>query len=413
MRSILLMGVIVLTRLGGTFLAFILLARLLSLSDFGTFVSGYSLAMIAAVAVDYGFAQSLLRDVGADRDGAARFISDGLRVKFILSVFAIASAPLLAAWFFPEPEAAAVFFTLVCFSLFSSYAEYFGSALRALGNYHEEAIIQLVCTLGMFAGMIAGGYADFSMTAFAAVLAASKLVQLIVLLAVLVNYVRLENVMPRWNQTLAELRRCMPYAADQGACKLLDNVDVLLVSHALGPAAAGIYQAGQKLMLGFSSTGMILSNVFLPRLSFAVNRDESRFKALAIQLAALMSISGLISWLVFAANPEPLVAFVFGQGFSALAPLMPQFGVLLMLRYIAGTFAILLTALGMQSTRLFANLIGLTLVLTTAIWLIDKFGISGMVYAQIASVIVLAVIYAAVITVSRSQPETGATSVAG
>lgn len=402
LTSILLMGVIVLTRLGGTLLAFVVLARFLSLSDFGSFVSGYSLAMIVAVAVDYGFSHSLLRDVGADRGNASNYISGGLRAKFVLSALAIATAPVLASWFYPGTNAV-VFYILICFAMFNSFAEFFGTALRALGRYHEEAITQSLCTLGMFAGMFIGGYNGLTAAGFAVVLAASKLVQLAVLFMILVNNVRVEKVLSNWGDSFAELRRCMPYAADQGTGKLLDNVDILIVSHALGPAAAGIYQAGQKLMLGLSAFAMVLSNVFLPRLASASNGDATQFRSLALKMAALMTMTGLAGSLIFVVNPRTLVDFIFGEGFSALAPLMPHFAILLVLRYLAGVFGILLTALGMQSVRLLANLVSLALVLITAFWLIQQFGIGGMIYSQIAAVIVLTVIYTVAILTARAH----------
>ena len=57
--------------------------------------------------------------------------------------------------------------------------------------------------------------------------------------------------------------------------------------------------------------------------------------------------------------PQRLADVMFGQSFQGLAALLPLFGAVLMLRYVAASAGVVITAAGFQAKRVVVQLVGL------------------------------------------------------
>lgn len=393
MKSIALMGITVFSRLGGTFFLFVFLARFLSVTDFGNFVVAYSAATILAVMVDFGFSQSLLKDIGSTPTAAGKFVREGLLIKSLLSGVAALIAGLIAMWLFEDASLRGVFFLLVAFSVTNSFSEYLGAALRSIGRYTEEAVIQFLCTGLMLILVSYAGLEGLSLFVIVVILLISKLLQFAFVWKITTRNIDMRKSDGRGEGVLATIRRGLPYAADQGVSNVLANVDVLIVSQVMGNAAAAIYQSGQKLVQGYSASALILSNVYLPRLARAAALDSGALNKMSIKVGLCMVLVGLLGGVGLSIYSSSLVALVYGEKFQALVPVLPFFGALIFLRFCSGALGLYLTAIGKQTVRVLANGACLVIVLVASTKLIEFFGVKGMVLAQLMAVLFLLIMY--------------------
>lgn len=393
MKSLSLMAIIVFSRLGGIFLLFVLLARVVSVEDFGKFVIAYSISAVLVLIVDYGFAQSLLKEIGSNQNAASERLTTGLASKVLLGIIAFAAAFCIIFFYYGNLRLGSLFLLLFSSAIFNSFAEYFGAAMRSIGKYGEEAVVQFVLTLILLGGVYYGGGNGFEVVDFAALMTIIKLIQLVIVGSIAVKSIGVDRRHFTLTSVKTDLRRGMPYAADQGVSNFLMNVDVLIVGAVLGVYATGIYQAGQKLVQGYSASALIISNVFLPRLARNATTTEGRWAHEAKRVGLLMVVTGCFGGGILIALPEDLVLLVYGAKFIELSEILPLFGVLILMRFASGAFGLLLTSIGLQTVRLIANILSLFIVVISALFLLPKFGINGMLYAQLLAVMALLFAY--------------------
>lgn len=392
MKNISLMGITVFSRLGGLFLLFVSLVRVLPLNDFGVFVVAYSYATILTLVVDFGFSQSLLKEIGSDCKRADYYIGDGLLLKVVLAISAALLALLIGEIRFDDELSKKVFGVLFLSCVINSFGEYYGTALRALGFYVEEAVVQFVYTVLMLGATVAVGFGTSSVVAVAVVLVVVRLVLLLGLQRALKRRVSYRIPSFEFSRIVSSARRGVAYAMDQGVSNFLMNIDVVLVSTVMGSSAAGIYQAGQKLVQGYSATAMIVSNVYIPKLARSAS-SPSDFRRGAIVVGKYMLMLGVIGAALLGGFPDVLVRLVYGPKFESLVALMPIFALLIFLRFIGATFGLCLTALGKQKLRFFANVACLFVVFASAVPLLMLLGLEGIVWSQVISISVLMAIY--------------------
>lgn len=387
------MGIIVFSRLGGNFLLFLILARQLSLQDFGLFVVCFSVSSIFSMLVDYGLTQSLLHDIGGDPDSGKKHVAEGVYIKVVLSAVALLLVGIVSYVIFDDSRSRALLLALFLYSVANSFAEFYGTALRSVGRYREEAVVQFLYTVSVLLGLSFVGSGHESVLIVAAGLLIVKLIHLAVIKSLVDKVVGLRDGFYSEYGIWGSLRRGLPYAADVGVSNLLLNVDVLIVSYLLGGPAVAIYQAGQKIVQGYSSTAMIFSNVYLPRLSRLKNTDVVQFKKNAIQVWFLMALTGLFGLTALCVFSKEIVHLLYGERFSDLRNLLPLFGLLIGIRLVAAGVGVNLTALGFQGVRVSANVVSLLVVALTSWPLIDKYGVDGMVYSQLMAMAILLVVY--------------------
>lgn len=393
MKKLLLMSMTIALRLGGALLLFVILARNVSVNDFGLFSMCFGVAAILGILVDFGFSQSLLRDIAREPAQAVAYISEGLSLKILIAtaVFVVVSMYFFA---FPSVHNPIVLQVLLLgYSILNSFAEFYGVSLRASGNYIEEAILQ-----ALYSGLLISMLLIFKLGVYevAIMLVALKLLHLLLMHWFVNSRVGKLYLPLSFNSWWTTASRSIPYAADAGISNISANVDVVILASTLGLSPTGIYQAGQKLTQGMSAFALVISNVYLPKLS-RLDTHGSAFRSALLQLSLLMACCGIGGSLIFAVLPSPLVDHVYGLKFAELKPLLPLFGVLLLIRYINGTAGVVLTAMGMQKTRVLSNTLSLCVLIVLSPVLISEFGLMGMIYTLLVSAIIISFAYLSVL----------------
>lgn len=380
-------------RLGGVFLLFVLLARYFGVEEFGIFSISYSLAAIFVISIDYGYSQSILYEIGKGGESIEKIVASGLKAKLflVLLITLLFLIFLVTDSLFVKNKSVLVI--LYVAAIFFSFAEFFGVTLRAEGVYKTESFIQTGVMILMIGSVVFAGYWSLPLVWFAVIICFCRMLHLI--LVVLFLTYDLRKVLRSFScvKIRHELKKSFPFATDQALTNLMSNIDVIMVSYVLGVSQVGIYQAGQKLVQGYSALALVVSNLFLPKLSRYYQVDSFKYRKI-IKLCALVLLAlGFSGGLLFWQGEEILVAFIYGDEFKHLVDMMPAFGLLVFVRFVSGVFGLTLVSKGKQSVRVICNSFGLIMTLTVSLWLISKHGAVGMVYSQIASVSFVMTLY--------------------
>lgn len=356
---------------------FSVLARQLGPTHFGTLMLWLSVATLAALATNFGFGPYVLRAIGLQRDHAQPLIEDVLSAKLMVIALAVTLSCFSLIWM--DGESRRVFGMLMGMQLADSITEYLNVGYRATNRFASETRIATISSVIQFAIVVTvSWYWPSTTTAAAALLGARA----IVLVMTWVDQRRhMPGLKPGSIQAgLAHLRASVSYASDFVLQSLLGLIDSPILNHYMGPVAVGMHQAGMRLFLGGNQMSTILGNVFIPRLAHAT-KEPAKLQREGGLLQTAYLLAGLGFGLTLAIGAAPITHLMFGQQYAPLAALLPWFGLLFFLRFVASAFGVLLTAAGAQNLRTKANLVHWVLILLLALVLIPRYQNTGWLVA--------------------------------
>jgi O-antigen/teichoic acid export membrane protein len=371
---------------------FVLLARAWPVAQFGGFVYWFTATAIIVVIVDFGFSQSILRDIGRDQNRAGDYIRAISMAKLMLAgiVLAVASTAFaLGNW---DHQSVWLFFLLLIGGIFASLAESLNATYRGIGEFGQETRIVVLSSLLLFGVVLALLMLDAEPLAVAAGMLVTRGAYLMMSSSVLAAVPSTTPFKPSLHDTFSLIARYRHFGFDAFLTNLYSNVDTILVGQILGAGAVGVYQAGMRLMQGANTFAPVLANVYLAPMARAHDHRDQLI-SLSQTLYALMLLAGALGALVFIYFPAPLIQFLYGERYSELASLMPWFGILLLVRYLAAAHGVALAALGHQATRACAIVACLGILAALAVPLLRSSGALGMALALLASTLVLHGLY--------------------
>lgn len=351
-------------------LLFLLLARLWGPAQFGLFSFVFSFSALLVLLVDFGFALYLLREVAASPADAARLIAEALRAKLVLMLMATGLLVGTGLVIGPVALPPALLAPLFLAALAMSFADFFVAPLRALGRYDLEAGLVTLANGLQFAlaGTVAWQGGSPMAVGWAMLLA--RLAYLALALGATRRVVpQLRLGAPVAAGPWATLRRAWPYGVDGMLVTAWNQLDVVVVRVLFGLQAVGLYSAGQKIVLGIGALAPVVGNVMIPRMSRLAATGAPAFWSTAAKTAATMACIGAAFGLPLMFFAQPLADLMFGQSYEGLAGLLPLFGGVLLLRYVAASAGVVITAAGFQARRVVVQLAGLAVVAGLLAWL--------------------------------------------
>jgi O-antigen/teichoic acid export membrane protein len=388
LRNTLFMGLTTLFRLGTGFFSFVLIARFLGASAFGTLMYWMTISALVALVVGFGTGAYMLKEIGANPAQRLAIVG-GVGASKIVLAGIVAIASLLATPWIKHPE---LYWLLLATAMGDIVVEYIFCAFRGAGDFLTEVWFSTAtsCThLGLIALAV---HMDASLTTIAITFMVSR--ALSACAAAVLHRLKLGKfgVLQHWDSWRNILIKNRAYAADAFLTNVYTQLDTLLINHLSGPAALGVYQAGLRLMQGLNKLAQVLSNVYLPKISHEIRNQEDHSHTAGLLYYQLVGF-GLISALLLGFGSAPITDLVYGPAYGDLQPLLPWFGALLLMRLFAGNFGILLTAAGHQSTRAFSNIVCIVIMVVVGYLLIPSYGALGMVWSALLATTVLAAIY--------------------
>lgn len=369
---------------------FILLARMWEPIQFGHFVYLYSLTTLLVLIVDYGYPQRVLRDV--PRQGFRNRINlvNGFSFK-VLAALAVLMLAIGQNSFGEDPAIVIVTLALIA----GSFADYFGSHLRALGQHRADSVNLLLSNLLLLVPLTA---LTFSVSTLLSVLGVSLILLLAKVFYLGLSYVGAVKAigMRVWRPRLRikalkqEILNGFSYALDVYVVRSYGVLDTILLKMFAGDLAVGLYQSGQRMLQGFLPFAQVANNVFVPMLSACQGRI---FRFHATQLILICLLAGAGCAVFFWYFGEFVVKYVFGERYSGIYPYLWLFGILGFLRFAAASLAIILISMGRQAFRVRSNLISILMMIGCAVILIPTYGLSGVVFSLIISSVSVLLFY--------------------
>lgn len=388
LKNTLLMAGTTVVRLAAGFLVFVVVARHLGASGFGHFIYWTTVATLLALVVNFGTGPYMLRELGARPEQRRHIVGSVGAAKLVLAALVLGACVLAAPWL----GDGALLLLLLAMALGDVASEYAFCAFRGAGDYLTEVWMSTVSALLHLLLVGAAVAAGAGVWQIGAVFAVSRCASALAALALYRRRFGALGIADGWGHWRPALRANRSYAADAFLTNLYTQADSLILNHLAGPAALGVYQAGMRLLQGLNNVAPVLSNVYLPKLAGELHARQSHRRTATLLYVQLVGFGAVVAALFALAGPW-IAQLIYGSQFAALGQLLPWIGGLLMLRLFASNYGILLTAAGQQSTRVWAIIACLLVLLASGALLVPRAGALGMVWSVTLATVALAGVY--------------------
>lgn len=377
-------------RIASQLLVFVFLARILGAEKFGLFSFWFSVAALVTIPINYGFGIQLLREAAKVPEELIVLLSKMFSAKIALSLVVIISS-IFCTPFITELK---LFWLLLFMSIAESYIDFLNFSLRCQGHYSHESKLAFITSVLQLPLLVVTAFISKDVTIVAIAYLVSRIFVLFLTIKIVRQYFpfNISGIALLPNSVMNTLRSGFPYAADMGVTTLNGLIDIIFLKQMSNAHTVGIYQAGLRLMMGGTTPATIVSNVYLPRVSAMDCHSTNYDQAIRKLNLMMVSVGGTIS-IIFAIFSNSITSVLFGHGYSDLVKLLPWFALVLVLRYVAASFGINLTASGHQSVRVVANLLYLIVFSITALFLIPKYKATGLLISNVCSILVLTATY--------------------
>jgi len=379
--------------INGVFLLLIL-ARVWGPEPFGIFMYPFTLAAIIVILVDYGFNLQLVRDVGRNVQDAHRLTCQAVSIKtFLTAIVAIVGLPLVMV--LKSLENYRLLLVLLVFSnILNSYGLLFNLSFRGMGLFDTEVKTVFWSTIVTFiivGGLVLSGQSP-EVIAMGFVLSKGFFLAFSwVVYRHLIDGAKF--IYPHLSSAFTALLNGFPFAAHVALGTLYFSVDTIIIQHFLGAEGVGIYQAGLRIMLGGLILTDVFANVYLSRLA-KESADRIALVDLATRMTRHFLVFGVFGFICMITFSDLVVNLIYGgDGYNRLIPLFPFFAVVLLLRYVASSYGIVLTVDDRQVVRMIAAGLSVIVSITLNFVLIPMFDLHGAIFASILTHIFLTGIY--------------------
>lgn len=376
-------------RIGFGMLTFVILARCIGPAGFGQLMLWVSVSTLINFLTNFGMTPYILRSSQINARGIDVLLAEAISAKIILSLASLLIG-LTVLWFFPSIMSYGFIFILFALML-DAWTELLNVFFRAGDQYSKEAgaaTLGAVIQLSIVAIIVVPVH-GIEIAAFAFFLSRCS-VFIVTLIILRRSGYRL--AVAGIKNGVDMIKKTTSYAFDYFLQNLFGQIDSVVINFFCGPAMVGIYQSGLRIFLGGAQAAGVLVNVFVPRVAAASNvRADLDIESNRLQLMFLVTGFSLGCFLCFL--PLSIIELLFGPAYRDLYNLMPFFGVLFFVRFVAAAFGVILTSIGEQNYRTWINIAHWILIAMIAPWIVPQFGPKGWLLSLLASNLFLAVAY--------------------
>lgn len=311
------------------FLFTLLIARGLSVGDFGVFSAVNNLVTMIASLADIGISAALISFVSnyhtkGDTVNAWRYLKASFVARIIvvsLIVLAmLALAPIVGKKLLASNDISVVYWSVVLSIGFLIWA-YFTVALQAYRRFVASVSVDMflgvvrVLSVGafFFAGILTltSALLSFAMGALAAILVGFYLLG--------TSFLTVDTPVEIYSKLL---RFSGWVGVNRVVSAISGRLDVTMLAAMAGATVTGQYSIAQRLALFITVLVASLSSVMAPRLSSFGNKAEEKKYIIKATLTTLAIVAGVMLWIIIA---SPFITLLFGEKYLPAVPIFQVF----------------------------------------------------------------------------------------
>lgn len=367
----------------------ILIARRLSVGDYGTFTYALSLANILYVFTDMGIHTFILKEIGASPQKLPWAIPHTFTLKTAISVITvgiiIALLPLIWPWKYPL-----LFLAATGWMVGNSFSDYYQSFCNAIHDFSFAAKLLFLSRALLIVGIIIL-FLSNSITIANVVI--TYCVGSITGAALAGWMFSRRTVFDFRNISFAGLRQIMVSSLPIGIATAMNiaamRLDTILLALIKGTDETGIYGAAYRLFEIAYVVSSVLMIVSMPMLARARDKGLDSLKRMLLKLLMIVSLFSL-GWItVVMVNAGPIIDLLFGPRYSASIAVLQILAIANVAAFFAHAATHALIVMEKQNRHALNQAITLIISVLVNIIFIFQWGATGAAAAALCTQIVI------------------------
>ena len=253
----------------------ILMARYLSVSDYGIFGFATSFTGILAVVMDLGISTHIVRNISTDYDSAPKYLGNAIPLKciFIILAFILTLISLIIMKSNEVVITITLLFTIEM--IIKTYINLFNGSFQAFEKTKYQGIGNTILNLLTFIFILITIFTDLGLFGIAISYIIANLVALIYEYYVLNKHI----VKPKFELDKQFCKKItlfsIPFAITGLLYTIYYSIDVIMLTNMIGSYPTGIYNATYKLIAVLNLFYSVYIAVIFPVMSKFFKNDES------------------------------------------------------------------------------------------------------------------------------------------
>lgn len=381
-------------RLLSNVVLFLLIARNFGPEIFGQFTLAHTIATLFIIFADFGIDILLTTEVSRNNNNSSELFQSYYSIKLLFSIIVIISMWLLAIFGNLDYTGRLLLFIFSFYSIFSAFNNYFFAFFKGLEKLKYETKISFIVNGSLLIILILLVVFNFNIITIAVAFVLTRMGGLLISYKILLKLVPNVSLKPLFRNWRKLKKQVVIYGLHILFGNLYFQLDTILLYFLKGDLEVGIYQSVFKLI----ALPLVIPEIFisslLPVLSrFFVEKHDDWIKLGKILNKTLLFIVLPISFILyFYANP--LIEIIYGsKNYIEAAPILKIFALILAIRFVGETFALLLTTSNRQHVRMIIVISATLLNLVLNLIMIPKLGIIGAAYTSLITNGIVAILY--------------------
>ena len=364
---------------------FIVLAKLMSVEDFGILSFGFSLSALAVIVADFGFSLMILKDYPQRESGNSSYLSNSIVAKGVLASGTIGLF-FVYLYFFYDGDWLKVGALYVLFAGVASFVIYLQALLKAQNRFNGHTESTIVYAIAVTLSIVV--YWQFQIDLFQLVvcLLLSKVAQLLWTIKLCRASFSAFSYAPKLASGLIKGSWSFGLFSILGIFYFM--ADTQIISLYLGAKEVALYQSVFRIIFILLVISDIVSNVLLPYLSFKFYKKDN-IAELVSRIFLYLLIMGCSMFLVLTTFKTQILGFLYTPEYQEARSLVLPFSIVVVLRTVSSLLGNILTVSNRQVYRVITVSVSLVVSLVLNFILIPRLGILAAAWVSVLVHLVL------------------------
>ena len=371
----------------------ILIARYLSVSDYGIMNFAISFTGIIAITMDFGISTHIVRHIATDFDSAPKYLGNAIPLKSIFSFLTFLLALIILIIMKCDEITIQITLLFTLERIFTSMISLFNGSLQAIEEGKYQAIGNTVLNTILLIFILLSIFYNFGLYGITLAYVAANFI------VVIIQYATVKKIIskPKFELNFEFCKKItlysIPFALTSFFGMVLYSADMVMLTNIVGSYENGIYSAAYKLISVLTLFFGVYTAVIFPVMSrFYKNEKNLLVISFEKSIKYIMLIIVPVTFATMIYSTDIVVLF-FGQKYSPTSSVLSILMWTVSLGFVNGVCQNLLNA---SHREKYVTLIFLVATVTNIIlnlFIIPKYSYNGAAITTVFCEIILFILY--------------------
>jgi len=380
-----------LSRIVSGSVVYIVLARVMSLDDFGLLSFGATLAGLITVIAEFGFSLMAQRDIPQKRFDFSAYVFNTFIQKFGFSALALIGGILYLLFFYSGLNVT-IGIIFVINAIVTSGNMYFFAVFRAKNMFKIESWLAMLYSVILVIIVLLYFWLKTDLLFIVYGLLFARFLQFIVLVFI---FLRKFNLSYKIDNTIQKylFKNSFSFGTHYIIGIFYFSIDNQMIAYYSGNEQLAIYQAFFKIVLILLMINSLLESVFLPYLSSMFRNGNRNFNNIAKLINKVIVSLGLLLFVFFVLFASDIITLLYSDKYLPALVITLPLAFVLLFRIISTVYSVVLTISDNQNLRVITVFVSLVVNVVLNFIFIPKYGFVGAAYVSMVTHFVLIGLY--------------------